>query len=301
MELRQLAQFVAVAETQSFSRAAERLAMAQPPLSVAIRKLEDEIGVSLFDRGARGVRLTDAGEAALEAARHCLREADEVASLARMAAKGEAGLLRIGFVGSATFDVLPRLIEAFSERYPKVRLDLFEATNLELLQAINGWRLHLAILRVPTAAPAGVSLQLVEKDVFCIALPARHALAAHDSIALAELADEAFIGYVPGRASTLHAAMTQLCLQAGIMPRVTQEGVQVQTVIGLVASGLGVAIVPAIHAQYSSRRVVFRPLRDLPAGSEIGISIAYPTSRETAAARRFREIARALPVGAGAE
>ena len=131
MELRQLSQFIAVAETQNFSRAAERLAMAQPPLSVAIRTLEEEIGVALFDRIARGVRLTDAGEAALEAARKCLREADEVVSLARMAAKGEAGLLRIGFVGSATFDVLPRLIEAFSERYPMVRLDLFEAANLE--------------------------------------------------------------------------------------------------------------------------------------------------------------------------
>ena len=299
MELRQLSQFVAVAEMQSFSRAAERLSMAQPPLSVAIRKLEDEIGVLLFDRGARGVRLTDAGEAALEAARKCLREADEVVSLARMAAKGEAGLLRIGFVGSATFDVLPRLIEAFSERYPKVRLDLFEAANLELLQSVTNGRLHLAILRVPTAAPAGVSLQLIEQDVFCIALPARHPMAGRESLALAELADEAFIGYVPGRASTHHAAMTQLCLQAGIMPRITQEGVQVQTVIGLVASGLGVAIVPAIHSQYSSRRVVFRPIRDLPAGSVIGISLAYPTTRETAAARRFREIVRALPPDSG--
>jgi DNA-binding transcriptional LysR family regulator len=298
MELRQLSQFVAVAETQNFSRAAERLGMAQPPLSVAIRKLEDEIGVSLFDRVARGVRLTDAGEAALEAARKCLREADEVASLARMAAKGEAGLLRLGFVGSATFDVLPRLIEAFSERYPNVRLDLFEAANLELLQSVTSGRLHLAIVRVPTAAPAGVRLQLIEKDVFCLALPARHPLAERPSLALADLSDEAFIGYLAARAGTLHAAMIQLCLQAGIVPRVTQEGVQVQTVIGLVASGLGIAIVPAIHAQYSTPRVVFRPIRDLPAGSEIGISVAYPTSRETAAARRFREIARALQVSA---
>ena len=95
--------------------------------------------------------------------------------------------------------------------------------------------------------------------------------------------------------------MTQLCLQAGIMPRVTQEGVQVQTVIGLVASGLGVAIVPAIHSHYSSRRVVFRPIRDLPAGSDIGISVAYPTTRETAAARRFREIARSLPPESGVD
>ena len=146
-----------------------------------------------------------------------------------------------------------------------------------------------------------MKLQLIEQDVFCIALPARHPLAGMSSLALAELADEAFIGYVPARASTLHAAMTQLCLQAGIMPRVTQEGVQVQTVIGLVASGLGVAIVPAIHAQYSSRRVIFRPIRDLPAGSDIGISVAYPTSRETAAARRLREIAAALPPGPGAD
>jgi DNA-binding transcriptional LysR family regulator len=218
MELRQLTQFVAVAEMQSFSRAAERLCMAQPAVSVAVRKLEEEIGVSLLERGSRGVRLTDAGKAALEAARKCLRERDDVISSARMAAKGEAGLLRIGFVGTASFDLLPRLIEPFAERYPRVRLDLFESTNHDLLQSVANGALHFAVVRTPTAAPSGVELQLIEKDVFCVALPARHPLAHKKSVRMKDLADESFIGYDPARATTLHAAVTQLCLQTGIMP-----------------------------------------------------------------------------------
>jgi DNA-binding transcriptional LysR family regulator len=291
MELRQLAQFVAVAEMESFSRAAERLCMAQPAVSVAVRKLEEEIGVSLLERGARGVRLTDAGKAALEAARKCLRERDEVLSSARMAGKGEAGLLRIGFVGTATFELLPRLIEPFSERYPRVRLDLFESTNRDLLQSVATGALHIAVVRTPTATPSGVALQFIEKDVFCVALPARHPLAHKESVSMKDLADEPFIGYEPSRASTIHAAMTQLCLQTGIMPRITQEGVQVQTVIGLVASGLGVAIVPSVHSGFGARRVAFRPIRGLPSASTIGMALAYRVGKDTGAAKRFLEVA----------
>lgn len=291
MELRQLKQFVAVAEMQSFSRAADILCIAQPALSVAIRKLEEELGVRLLERSSRCVSLTTAGEAAIKAARRCLREADEVASSAKMTANGEAGLLRIGFVGTATFDLLPRLIEPFSERYPNIRLDLFESTNRDLLQSVASGALDIAFVRTPTATPHGVELQLVENDKFCVALPERHPLAKQQSIKMKDLENEPFIGYSPTRASTLHTAMTQLCLETGVMPRIMQEGVQVQTVIGLVASGLGVALVPAVHARYSSGRVAFRSIRDLAPKLSIGIALAYQSKIEKVLTQLFRNVA----------
>jgi DNA-binding transcriptional LysR family regulator len=289
MDLRQLRQFAAVAEELSFRRAAERLYMAQPPLSVAIRKLEEEIGVRLFERGSRGVRLTAGGHAAYDAALKCLRDADEVASAARAAANGEAGRLRIGFIGTVTFGLMPRLIRAFGTRYPNVKLELHESTNAEACSAVENGTLDIGLVRVPTARPPAVKFQLIESDVFCIALPTRHKLARQKSLRLKDLADEPFIGYAPSRAGGLHAAVTQLLQRAGVSPAVTQEAVQVQTVIGLVESGLGLALVPKISSAHASRRVAFRPIRDLPRDAVIGIALAYHASEESVVARRFRE------------
>ena len=293
MELRQLRQFVAVAETQSFRRAAERLCMAQPPLSVAIRKLEQEIGIALFARSSRGVRLTAPGEAALEAARKCLHESEEVASVAKAVASGEAGRLRIGFIGSVSFGLMPRLVQSFGRRYPNVRLHLREATNRELLSWVEDQTIDIGFVRVPTARPASVQFQLIQKDVFCAALPAQHPLARKKSVSLKELGMQPFIGYTPSRVGGLNAAVAQIFEQAGITPSVAQEAVQVQTVIGLVESGLGVALVPSINAPHASRRVAFRPIRNLPANPAIGIALAYHAKAESLVARRFRESAEA--------
>ncbi|MBI5276480.1 MAG: LysR family transcriptional regulator [Burkholderiales bacterium] len=292
MDLRQLRQFIAVADARSFRRAAELLFMAQPPLSVAIRKLEEEIGVPLLERGSRGVRLTAAGQAAYDAAVRCLRGAEEVASSARAVAKGEAGRLRIAFIGSVTYGLMPRLIQAFSRRYPNVHLVLREATNFEALTAVQGGAMDLGFVRVPAIRPEGVQLQVITHDVFCAALPAGHPLARRKTVALADLAHEPLIGYTPSQVGgALHAAVMQLFVQAGIAPRVVQEGVQVQTVIGLVESGLGVALVPSVHAPHASQRVAFRPLRGMPKDAFIGIALAYHTHEESVVARRFREVA----------
>lgn len=290
MDLRQFRQFAAVAETLSFRRAAERLCMAQPPLSVAIRKLEDEIGVALFERASRGVRLTAAGHAAYEVAQRCLRNADELASSARAAAQGEAGRLRIGFVGSVTFGLMPRFVRAFSHRYPNVKLELREATNAEAVSAVDGGMLDIAFVRVPTMRPPTVEFQHIESDLFCIALPAGHPLASRKSLRLKDLNHEPFIGYAPSRAGGLHAAVTQLLQRAGVSPTVAQEGVQVQTLIGLVASGLGLALVPTVSAAHAPKSVAFRPIRDLPRDAVIGIALAYPATDESVVARRFREL-----------
>lgn len=171
MELRQLKQFVAVAETLSFRRGAERLHMAQPPLSVAIRKLEEELGAELFERRGRTIRLTAAGGEALRTARRCLADAEEVRTATRNAARGESGLVRVGFVGSATYSLLPRLLPVFRKRYPAIALELHEANNLELLTQVEHERLDVGLVRYPTGSASVLKFQVVERDVFHAVLP----------------------------------------------------------------------------------------------------------------------------------
>ncbi|HSU20808.1 MAG TPA: LysR family transcriptional regulator [Variovorax sp.] len=292
MELRQLRQFIVLAEEGSFSVAAQRLHMAQPPLSVAIRKLEEEIGLPLFVRGSRGVRLTAAGEAALAAARRSLDAASQIAAAALQAEAGDAGRLRIGFSGSVTVRLLPRLVQAFSQRCPAVHLSLSEGTNLELLSRVAAGALDLGLVRLPTSRPPELRFQQVEEDHFCLALPKGHALARKPSIRLAQLENQPFIAYAPSPVGGLHAAASRVLQDAGVAPRVTQEAVQVQTVLGLVASGLGVALVPAANTVYQrSSGAVFRPIADLPPAATIGIALAHHGRNPNPALRRFLTVA----------
>lgn len=301
MDLRQLRQFATVAEELSFRRAAERLFMAQPPLSVAIRKLEEEIGVKLFVRSARGVRLTAAGESALVAVRKCLADAGEIAPAARAAAGGETGQLSLGFSGSVTFGLLPRVIKAFSRRYPGVRLDLQEMTNQQSLSLVQSQQLDLAFVRIPTSRPPGVEFIVMETDVFCVALPPAHPLAKRQSLALRDLEGQEFIGYTPSPVGGLHAASTMLLQKAGVAPKLTQQTVQVSTVLGLVGSGLGLALVPAANVRYYAANVVYRKLRKLPPDSSIGIALAHRPDSANPATRHFiASAAGAMPKKAAA-
>jgi DNA-binding transcriptional LysR family regulator len=297
MELRQLKQFVAVAEAMSFRRAAERLFMAQPPLSVAIHKLEDELGAELFERRGRTIRLTAAGGEALRTARRCLSEADEVLRATRTAAKGESGRVRVGFVGSATYSLLPRLLPVFRRRYPLIELELRESTNLELLALLEQERLDLGLVRFPTASASALNFQIVEHDVFHAVLPKGHKLAAQRQVTLKALAQEPLIDYASTKVPGLHAMVMLVFQSAGLSPRVAQEATQVQTVVSLVESGLGVALVPSVSSRIASNKVVFRPIRGLPAAAGIAIALAYHAQGESAATKRFREVAADLPSG----
>lgn len=287
MELRQLRQFVAVAEERSFRRAAERLCMAQPPLSVAIRKLEEDVGVPLFERGSRGVMLTPAGAAALDAARRCLSVADEVRFAARLAADGETGRLRIGFIGSVTFELLPRLIQAFRQRHGQVTLELRESTNLELLSMVENHQLDLAFVRLPVVRVGGVALRTIQQDVFCVALPPGHPLAAFETLSIRQLEGETCIGYTPSRMGGLHAGMSRLLDECGIAVRIAQEAVQVQTVVGLVGSGLGIALIPSANAPHMPGSVSFRRLHDLPENLRIGIALICRAGDDSPVLKRF--------------
>ncbi|CAG9173191.1 LysR substrate-binding domain-containing protein [Cupriavidus pampae] len=302
MDLRQLQQFVVLAETGNFHRAAERLHMAQPPLSISIRKLEAELGTPLFVRTTRGVRLTQAGEAALNDARRALFHADQARAAAVSAAHGERGALRIGFVGSATYALLPKLIPAFRDTHPGIELILHESTSASILDRIERGQLDAGLVRFPILSSGPFSLLPLESDTFVAAVPADSAFAQQTGIALKTLANEPFIMHPSADVPNLQAVAMLMCQQAGFVPRIAQEAVQVQTIVSLVESGLGVALVPGVTARYTNRRVRFLRITSPRPAARIGIALATQQDTDDRHVQQFiaaaRQIAAQIPAPA---
>ncbi|WP_342050766.1 MULTISPECIES: LysR substrate-binding domain-containing protein [unclassified Cupriavidus] len=294
MDLRQLQQFVVLAETGNFHRAAERLHMAQPPLSISIRKLEAELGTPLFVRTTRGVRLTQAGEAALNDARRALFHAGQARAAAVSAAHGERGALRIGFVGSATYALLPKLIPAFRDAHPGIELILHESTSASILDRIERGQLDAGLVRFPILSSGPFTLLPLESDTFVAAVPADSAFAQQSGIALKTLASEPFIMHPSADVPNLQAVAMLMCQQAGFVPRIAQEAVQVQTIVSLVESGLGVALVPGVTARYTNRRVRFLRITSPRPAARIGIALATQQDTDDRHVQQFLAAARRI-------
>ncbi|MGI4903812.1 MAG: LysR substrate-binding domain-containing protein, partial [Janthinobacterium lividum] len=226
----------------SFRKAAERLHMAQPPLSVAVRRMEEEFGGALFVRGRRGVKLTPLGEAILDDARQVVFHAEQLRQSAATALSGLSGSLRIGFIGSAIHFLLPRVIPLFRERYPKVVLQLHESTTSQILRDVESGVIDLGLIRYPIIEASSAAIDVVEHDTLVAALPVDNPLARHRLLRLAECADEPFIAYSAAAAPNLRGLVMLACQAAGFTPRIVQEAVQVQTLVSLVESGLGMAL-----------------------------------------------------------
>ncbi|MEQ8312339.1 MAG: LysR family transcriptional regulator [Sphingopyxis sp.] len=275
MDLRQLRYFVAIAETGNFNRAAERLNVSQPPLTVAIRKLEEELGVRLFDRSNRGATLTAAGAAILPSARESLDQAAAIREIARVGARGESGRIRVGFVGSAVSELLPRIIPAVRAKFPGAELELAEMASADIARAIEARELDAGLVRLPVVRCGALQLSVIERDVLVAALPeARHG-EGDAPIALAQLAGDPFIVHSP--VSILHAVTLLACQDAGFVPEIAQEAVQVQTILSLVQSGLGVSLVPARMARFVPQGVVLRAL-DRPVPIATGLAMRHDAS-----------------------
>jgi DNA-binding transcriptional LysR family regulator len=269
MDLRQLRYFVTLADALNFHRAAARLNISQPPLTVAIRKLEEELGSRLFDRESRGVRLTDAGRAALPAARAALEQAAAVGDAVRAGRMGEMGSLSVGFVGSAISAALPRIIPAFRTRYPKVELKLEEMTSVSIGEALAARRLDVGLVRLPLLQPGGLEVRVIERDHLVVALLEDHRLARRLAIDIADLAKEPLVLHHP--VSVLRSVVLFACQQAGFSPRIAQDATQVQTLLSLVQSGLGISLVPANMARIAPEGVCLLPLSQ-PIPIEMGIA-----------------------------
>jgi DNA-binding transcriptional LysR family regulator len=260
---RRLGYFVAVAEELSFTRAAQRLHMAQPPLSQQIALLEKELGTPLFDRSRRAIRLTAAGAALLPEARRLLTDLDETVRMVRGVGDGTVGRLMVGFVPSAINGVLPDLLREFGATHPAVELTLRELAPDALLRAVHERRLDVAVLYLPISEPDLAQRRLASEDLL-LAVPEAHPAATAPTVALTDVAGEPFVlperHDVPG----LHAAITALFDGAGITPRIAQRGVWlIQTVLGLVAAGIGLAVVPSSAAALGRQGVTLRRLTNV--------------------------------------
>jgi DNA-binding transcriptional LysR family regulator len=264
MDLRRIRYFVAVAETLHFGRAAERLRMAQPPLSQQIRVLERDLGVMLFLRTNRRVELTPTGVALLPEARALLAQAERTRQTAVRAQRGELGELRVGFTGSAAFgNAIPRLIHAYRQQAPGVHLQLQELTTQHQLTAMQEQRLDVAFVRGPVtpALPRSLRATHLFDDPLVAALPAQHRLAAPSgALSVARLANEGFVMYPRESGTGIYDQIMGLCNAAGFTPRIVQEAREAPTIVGLVAAGLGVALVPSMLRSIAIGNVAYRSL-----------------------------------------
>ena len=262
MELRHLRYFVAVGEELHFSRAASRVHVAQPALSRQIRALEEEMGVRLFERDRRRVALTAGGAAFLEAARSVLGDVDRAVETARRAARGERGVLRIGYVPAVVYTGLPDLVRAFRERWPGVDVRLQEMNPAMQAEALLAERVDVGFVRGPIPEPA-LAWKTVLEEPLVAALPSGHRLGGRKRLDLAMLAAEPFVLQARSRGPGSHDQILAICRSAGFSPRVVQEGSHID-VLSLVASGAGVAIVPTSLRLIRRAGVVFCPLRERP-------------------------------------
>ncbi len=271
-ELRHLRYFVAVAEELHFGRAAERLHMSQPPLSMQIQALERSLGVQLLVRTQRQVSLTRAGEAFLRESRQILARLEAAARLARRVSRGEVGELAVGFVSSADYNVLPPLLREFRQRAPDVRLTLHESTTDRQLEALVQGRLDVGFVLPPVEDPR-IAYRAVHREPLLVALPSRHGLARRRGpVPMDRLADQPFILFPRELAPGLYDDIVSFCRSAGFSPRVEQEAVQMQTILSLVSAEMGVALIPASLVHLGRTGVTCKPLREAAPQTEIGIA-----------------------------
>lgn len=261
MELRHLHYFIAVAEELHFSRAAERLHISQPPLSQQIQSLEAELGVKLFERTKRQVHLTEAGKVFLERACLVLAHLEQAIAVTQRIGRGEIGQLAIGFVDSAMYTVLPEILRIFREQFPAVELRLHELTTTQQIQALYDKQIDVGIVRSAISEP-GLSVEYLLDESLVLALPENHPFSAQTQVSLSSLADEFFILFPAKLGPLFYEQIVQSCQHAGFHPKVAQEAVQMQTIVGLVAAGLGIAIVPASMQNFHRSGVIYRPLQE---------------------------------------
>jgi len=261
MELRHLRYFIAVAEGLHFGRAAERLCIAQPPLSQQIQQLERELGFRLFDRTQRHVELTSAGQLMLEEAREVLSGLERAAAAGRRVARGEVGWIGIGFVGTATYEFLPAALSAFRALHPEVELVLRELVSARQVQALRDRRIHVGLARPGIVEKGIVSVPLYQEPLVA-ALPARHPLAQQERLTLAVLAEEPFILFPRYPKPSYADLLIALCEEAGFSPQVAQEAAEIHTAISLVAAGLGVTLVPASVQSAHRDGIAYRAFED---------------------------------------
>ena len=291
MELRHLRYFLIVAEELHFGRAAARLHITQPPLSQQIRQLEDELGVPLFQRTKRRVQLTDAGRAFQEAAQQMLDQARLAVRTAQRAHLGEIGPLTLGFVGSAMAGVFSEILLAFRRRFPEVELTLQELTTAQVIHSLREGYIDIGILHPPIAQEP-FAFEMMGREPFVVVLPKTHRLAAQRRISLRDLVHETVVLVPRDLGPEVEDDVVEFCQRVGCYPQRLSGATQMLTVIGLVAAGIGLSLVPASMRTVRWKGVVYRPLQEL--GIQVELMAAWRHDKESAVIKRFIGVVREM-------
>jgi DNA-binding transcriptional LysR family regulator len=273
MELRQIRSFLSIAETLHFGRTAELIHLSQPALSLQIRSLEEEMGVRLFERNRRKTTLTAAGSAFRDDAAAALSQLEQAIRRAKLAANGKLGLLRIGFVSTAGSEIVADIVRQFRDLNPEVEFSLRNILTAVQVQMLETGSLDIGFLRLPIGGHSTLDVVTVHREPFVLVVPSSHKLAKRKRVRLREVADEDFVMYERTWAPGFHDLMFGILRDAGIVPNVTQTAGEVPTLISLVASGMGITIMPASAVKHSAASVVACNVVDRIPISEIGIAV----------------------------
>jgi DNA-binding transcriptional LysR family regulator len=298
MELRQLRYFVAVAEELHFRRAAARLHITQPPLSQQIRLLEAELGCSLLTRTRRSVRLTSAGAAFLGDVRTLLEELDRAVTTAQRIGAGRQGRLRINFVGSAMLSIVPQIVQRFRLARPDVEIELRERSTVEQLRALSAGVADVGLVRPPIEEMPDLRAHVVLRERTVAAIPTSHPLAQLRRIPLRRLAVEPLVMFPRNQAPGFHDLLIASLMSTGASPHVVQRAPETATIIGLVAAGIGISLVPESAARHELDGVTYRPIPGAPQSELLAVARA---DDESILVRAFIEQAGrgASPAGSG--
>lgn len=286
MELRHLQYFIAVAEERHFTRAAARVGIQQPPLSLQIRQLEEALGGPLFIRLPRDVVLTELGEAFLPEARQIIERVERATRRMHQLSRGEAGRIRIGFAGATYFEPsIPKWIREYRARYPDVQLQPEQSNTARLLEALANDDIDAAFVRMPIDAPPGiVSVPVADEDMV-LTLPVGHPMASRKRVPLAALADEEFILLPREISPGLYDRTVAACEAVGFRPKLGQEAAQITSIVPMVAAGFGVSLVPSSVRQIQTPGMGYWPIEgEVPRAP---ISLAYRATHGSAALARF--------------
>jgi DNA-binding transcriptional LysR family regulator len=284
MELRHLRCLVAVAEELHFGRAAKRLHLSQPPVSLAIKELEAELGLRLFERTSRHIQLTPGGEEALRDARAVLARTESMRQHAGNAARGHGGSLSVGFISLAAYSFLPDVLRRFTTDFPEVRISLHESTTDQILGDLESGTLDVGCIFASPLLPATLTYRATNRDPLIIALPAQHRLAHLARVPLERLADEQFLTFERHFGPMMFDTVVSTCMRHGFSPRIFPAR-QMHTIVSLVSGGIGVALVPACVEVLHREGVVYRPLRGDRTPVETGV--AWRTEDDAPAMRAF--------------
>ena len=274
MELRQIRSFLSIAETLHFGRSAELIHLSQPALSLHIRALEEEVGVRLFERNRRKTTLTAAGVAFRNDAAAALSQLEQAIHRAKLAASGKLGLLRIGFVSTAGIEIVPDIVRQFRKSNPEVEFALRNILTAEQAQMLKSGSLDVGFLRMPLGEHSALDVVTVHREPFVLVVPSSHELAKRKRVRLREVAGEDFVMYERTYAPGFHDLMYGIFRDAGIVPNISQTAVEIPMLISLVASGMGITILPASAVKHSVASVVACGILDRIPMVEIGIAVS---------------------------